>query len=549
MRRATERRREGERERVKRALFFSASSLFLSFSLSLYLSLSPSSLRAAGQGGAPGQFLSWGAGARSMGMGKAFSSVADDASAVYWNPAAMVQAERKELQAMHVTLFQDTNFDFIAYVHPTARAGTLGVSVTRLTSGGFEKVSVKIDPSTQDIVKVDRLATFSDVHQAYTLAYGRQFTENMSIGISGKMVNHTIDQFSQNFMAMDAAFFAKEIFPSHRMSLVVQNVVAQTSGDTDDRLPLILRVGNSYSLLRNRINVAADVSKNSFSGLGMNFGAEYWVMRWAALRIGIESQGGGVAETSAGLGLKSRNYGLDLAVALSDLGMSQRASVSWRFGRSVKASQREEAKSFLQQGHELFRQGNYAQAIQKFSAALDVDPSNKEIQAMVAKLQDVVADLPKAPTGEVGRLVASGVKSYMEGDLGNAYDSFRAAFDKEPDNAQLMNLTNRIAKLANKPLVEAPRGGAAARWTLVDQKLHDALQAIYEGRYDVSIQKCDEVLRIEPTNVVAIGRMGAAFFLMGEKDKAVALWKRALELDPTHRPAIEYLQQLGEYKR
>ena len=44
--------------------------------------------------------------------------------------------------------------------------------------------------------------------------------------------------------------------------------------------------------------------------------------------------------------------------------------------------------------------------------------------------------------------------------------------------------------------------------------------------------------------MTAIGRMGAAFFLMGEKDKAITLWKRALELEPNNQTAVEYLKQL-----
>lgn len=522
----------------------------LGFALSLFLGPVSDAVAGSGRGGAPGQFLSYGTGARSMAMGKAFTAVADDASAVYWNPAAMVQVDRKELQAMHVTLFEQTNFDSISYVQPTSRAGVVGFNMTRLTSGGFEKVAVKIDPTSQEIVQLDKIGTYSDTHQAYGLSYGRQFTEKLSIGASFKMVSHQIDTFAQKFMTMDVAFFGKNVFQNTRIGFVAQNVVSQKSGNTDDELPLTMRFGMAYSMLRDRINLAFDMSQNSFSGSGYNFGVEYWVMRWAALRIGIESHADGISETTAGMGMKYRNYSLDLGVAVHDLGMSQRASASWRFGKSTKGYQKEDAKLILAQGHELFKQGNYIAAIQKFNAALDVDPGNKEIQSMVAKLQDIVTDLPKAPQGDVGRLVAAGVKSYMDGNLDSSYDNFRSAFDKEPDNAALMNLTNRIAKLAGKPQVEQPKGAAAAaRWTLVDQKLHDSLQAIYEGRYDVAIQKCDEVLRIEPNNVVAIGRMGAAFFLMGERDKAVALWKRALELDPGHRPAIEYLQQLGEYGR
>ncbi|HRY30766.1 MAG TPA: PorV/PorQ family protein, partial [Elusimicrobiota bacterium] len=205
---------------------------------------------AGGQGGAPGQFLSWGAGARSMGMGKAFTAVADDASATYWNPAAMVQMERKELQAMHVSLFEDTSFDFVSYVHPTARAGTLGLNFTRLVSGGFEKIAITLDPTSQEIVKLQKLGDFSDINQAYGISYGRQFVENMSIGVTGKVINHTIDDFRQNFFSLDAAFFAKELIPHYRLALMAQNVVTQVSGETDDKLPLTLRVGHGLGLRR-----------------------------------------------------------------------------------------------------------------------------------------------------------------------------------------------------------------------------------------------------------------------------------------------------------
>ena len=62
-----------------------------------------SAMSSARAGGEPGEFLQWGAGARSLGMGRAFLAVSDDASATYWNPAAMVQLERKELMGLQAT--------------------------------------------------------------------------------------------------------------------------------------------------------------------------------------------------------------------------------------------------------------------------------------------------------------------------------------------------------------------------------------------------------------------------------------------------------------
>ena len=44
-------------------------------------------------------FLEIGPGARSIGMGSAFVSVADDASSIYWNPAGIVNINKPEVQS------------------------------------------------------------------------------------------------------------------------------------------------------------------------------------------------------------------------------------------------------------------------------------------------------------------------------------------------------------------------------------------------------------------------------------------------------------------
>ena len=56
---------------------------------------------------------------------------------------------------------------------------------------------------------------------------------------------------------------------------------------------------------------------------------------------------------------------------------------------------------------------------------------------------------------------------------------------------------------------------------------------------------CQDVLDLEPNNVTALEIMGSAFFLMEQKDKAVAVWRRVLELDPNNRSVREFLQSIN----
>lgn len=511
--------------------------------------LFPSNLHAAGEAGG---FLNYGAGARSMGMGRAFLAVADDASATYWNPAAMVQMEQKELMVMQAALFEDTSLNIISYVSPASKMGAWGLNMTKLSSGGFEKVRVETDPSSTpdnpNYLSVETVGAYEVSQQALTFAYGKQVTNKLAMGLSLKKITNTIDTFSQSFTAVDISVFSK-VKANYRFGLAMNNVVSQAPANSDDRLPLKIKIGNAFSMMNNRIVLAADIVSGGGSS-GWNLGGEYWASRRTAFRIGLESRGSGIAETTAGMGFNMKALKLDLAVGITELGMSQRVSLGWKFGKSSVSDRNDEVRRLIKAGETAFLKGQYAQAVAKLEAALQSDPSNKELQAMVNKMLSIAGSVPAATgDGEVDRLVRQGVAAYVNGDMSTAYDSLRTAYEKNPSNQNLMNFTNRVARQAGLPTVEPPRDSVSgARWTLVDQKLHDALTAIYEGRYDVSIAKCEQVLRIDPNNVTAIGRMGAAFFLLGEKDKAVTLWKRALELEPNNQTAIEYLRQLGAYE-
>ena len=529
-------------------LFFRTVSRRLLLIASLLLAAVP--LRA---GGEPGEFLQWGAGARSLGMGRAFLAVSDDASATYWNPAAMVQLERKELMGLQAQLAGQTNFTFLSYVSPSSKSSAWGFNMTKLASAGFEKVAVTLDPSapasSPSYLSVDKVGSYAASQQAMTFAYGKQVTNKLSMGLSLKRITNTLDTFSQSFSAVDASIFTK-VNENYRFALAVRNAISQAPANSNDRLPLTLRIGNAYSMMNKRLTLAADLNSSKYAGFGWNVGGEYWVTHKTAFRMGLENRYGTISETSAGLGFNLTNINLDLSVGLSELGMSQRFSLSWKFGQTVSKGRGDETRRLIKAGEAAFAKGNYAQAVARLEAALSVDPSNKELQAMVAKMNSIAGVVPAATgDGEVDRLVRQGVSAFVQGDMTTAYDSLRTAFEKNPSNQNLMNFTNRIARQAGLPQVEAPRDAVSgARWTLIDQKLHDGLTAIYEGRYDVAITKCEQVLRIDPSNVTAIGRMGAAFFLMGEKDKAIVLWKRALELEPNNQTAIEYLRQLGVTK-
>ncbi len=86
-----------------------------------------------------GAFMENGGGARALGMGGAFTAVADDPSATFWNPAGLAQTRSRELLVMHSERFGDlVDRDFASFVTPTdwsllgGEGGGFGISLIRL---------------------------------------------------------------------------------------------------------------------------------------------------------------------------------------------------------------------------------------------------------------------------------------------------------------------------------------------------------------------------------------------------------------------------------
>ena len=66
-----------------------------------------------GNGGQVGAFLRRGVGGRALAMGNSYTSVANDASSIYWNAAGLSRIEKVELQGMYSILTFDRQELFV----------------------------------------------------------------------------------------------------------------------------------------------------------------------------------------------------------------------------------------------------------------------------------------------------------------------------------------------------------------------------------------------------------------------------------------------------
>src|SRR4030067_1652228 len=139
------------------------------------------------------QFLKIGTSARSAAMGGAFTAVADDEAALYYNPAGIANFKQPAIIATYANYLTDIQSGFLGYLRPLLSNSVIGASVTYFTYG--------------DIPETDRfgtrLGTFGSRDLAFNLSYALSVDSQFNVGATGKVVYEKIQDFYGYGIALD----------------------------------------------------------------------------------------------------------------------------------------------------------------------------------------------------------------------------------------------------------------------------------------------------------------------------------------------------------
>ncbi len=295
----------------------------------------------AGPGKTGAAFLKIGIGARPLGMGSAFTAVANDVNAIAWNPGGLVQLSQKEISATHTRLFADTNLDFLGYACPTG-FGTFGMSAVYLTQGEIEGRGENRE----------KTASFEASDIAFAVSAARRLTGSVGLGANFKIIQQKIEQEKAVGFALDLGGIYKTRIPNLNLGLSVQNIgPSMRFIEQSYSLPLSLSIGAGYSLFGG-MTLALDLKHQLYSSqTSISLGTEYLAMQGAlALRAGYLSQIaqgtdlvkqlrgtgssriGSFTGLGAGLGIKVFKLALDYSfIPFGELGNVQRLTFGARF--------------------------------------------------------------------------------------------------------------------------------------------------------------------------------------------------------------------------
>ena len=77
------------------------------------------------------------------------------------------------------------------------------------------------------------------------------------------------------------------------------------------------------------------------------------------------------------------------------------------------------------------------------------------------------------------------------------------------------------------------------------EKLKKAAKGFYVQRFDAAAKECEEVVLLDGTNPLGWTRLGSAYYMLGDKDKAKNAYTKALELRPGDLVIKQFMEAQG----
>jgi hypothetical protein len=147
------------------------------------------------------EFLTIGVGARALGMGKVQVSLADNATAGYWNPAGLVnQTHKYDGVLMHSELFSGVvKNDYAAFSMPIDDKSAVAISLVRVGIDNIADTRALINE--YNYIDYSKITYFSVADYAVLLSYARKLgnVEGLSVGANGKFIYRNIGSFANAY--------------------------------------------------------------------------------------------------------------------------------------------------------------------------------------------------------------------------------------------------------------------------------------------------------------------------------------------------------------
>lgn len=222
--------------------------------------------------------LGMGIGARSLGLGGAFTAIADDGTSTIWNPAGVSAVDDLTITLSSAPMSLDRQHNFIGLIKRVGNGG-IGLSV----------VNAGVDDINEYNAAGVRTGSFNQSSNAYALSYGHNLGP-VSVGLSGRLL---MDSFGDHSSASGFGGADIGILGSNAADTFSYGVAARNLGGAvgDNELPILVAGGLAYRVLHKHIaTFSVDVEHQIVdlpeSATSLHLGTEYLIAKTFAIRGG-----------------------------------------------------------------------------------------------------------------------------------------------------------------------------------------------------------------------------------------------------------------------
>jgi len=403
--------------------------------------LAPSVTNAAEDGGVRSVFAE-GVGLRALGLGGAYASVAEDATAPFWNVGGLGFANRAEVQAGHTNLFGlGFSEQYAAALYPSWRWGVTGLTTRRFGVSGIE---LRDD---RNLLLDDAL---QDLETELGLAFARQVTPGVGLGMTLKLQHQSLAGYSDTGLGVDVglqlrpALLATALpgwMDGVQVGVAARNLIEPNLRLDEDTVPDPTGVRLGVSVTRpwglRRILVSADVEKTRDVAPRFHLGMELSILSMLDLRAALDD-----GRPAAGTGVTWRDLEASYVFQDHPLAPVHRFGITYRFGSSVEdrrqlhlARQEAELEERLAQAFE-------TRAVARVDELFDQVRGHRRNRNYVAALDrlDAIAVLAPAderePRTRAIVLREYGLSLIEEGDLAQATVMLSRAIALAPNDRE-----------------------------------------------------------------------------------------------------------------
>jgi tetratricopeptide (TPR) repeat protein len=500
-----------------------------------------------------------GAGARAIGMGGGMSALADDASALYYNPAGLANLSYQEFTAQYSSLAASTIYNYGAWVYPISERSGLGIGYARVGTGNIIRR-----------VNFQDLGTFDYAESELLFGYGQRIG-SVSAGLTLRVLNQKIDEFSDYGIGLDAGLQYR-IHRNVTASFVWRDALPTeiTLKSVSERAPHTFVGGLGFKSIRIseavKLSTTATVEKIDGRDPLFHAGGEVLLYDLCALRGGWDRN-----NLVLGAGARAGRVNIDYAYKLQDAIQDQHTfSLSFLIGPSVddRIRRRDSLRNALltidphtvylnalkDTANSYMHQFRLDSALAYFNKLYAEDSTNQEYIGTIAAIENAQRvqreqeEQLRATQRELGQFVQSYYDQanafYQKKYYGAASDVLKLIFDIQPNHEAGRALQVDISMAISADI---------AAYT------DSAKTAEAAGNRIEIIESCDRILALDSSNAWAKEtrnraltgmdvdkhlKIGIDLFNQGQKAEAAKRFRSVLEARPGDVVALEYLKKI-----